>query len=213
MQSATETRSKKPRAKEAKRRPARKPEAGSVEHASEQLLTADTEHKLPAPDEQKHELTAYERLRQEVRKLLAGARGSVNADTVKQAVDKAVEGLKHAASHSATALNKAAGVVKKDLTEAAAKMGPKWGSLSSKRADLFAVWRDRGSVFLGHAASAVADWLHEAGGKLGHRTYRAGEMTYSGILKCSSCGEQLVLRKPAHLEPCQKCGHTIFQRL
>ncbi|MEE8195947.1 MAG: hypothetical protein V3T69_02105, partial [Acidiferrobacterales bacterium] len=82
----------------------------------------------------------------------------------------------------------AAGVVKKDLTEAAAKIGPKWDALSDKGTDLFAAWRDRGSVFLGYAAIAVGDWLKEAGVKLGHRTYSDGELTYSGILTCAACG-------------------------
>lgn len=214
MESETQTQAKKPSATEPKKRTTKKPKAAKPQTHNKPLLTEDTEHKRPSPQAQeKEELAAYEKLRQEVKELLEDVRGTVSAETFKQAVDKAAEGLKQAGSYSANALNKAAAVVKKDLTEAGAKIGPKWEVLSDKGADLFAAWRDRGSVFLGHAASAVGDWLREAGGKLGHRTYSAGEMTYSGILKCAACGEQVVLRKPAHLKPCSKCGHTVFQRL
>ncbi len=214
MESETPTQAKKRSAPEPQKRTTKKPKAAKPETGNKPLLTEDTEHELPSPQAQeKEELAAYEKLRQEVKELLEDVRETASAETLKQAVDKAAEGLKQAGSYSANTLNKAAGVVKKDLTEAAAKIGPKWDALSDKGTDLFAAWRDRGSVFLGYAASAVGDWLHEAGGKLGHRTYSAGEVTYSGILTCAACGEQVVLRKPAHLEPCSKCRHTVFQRL
>jgi hypothetical protein len=168
---------------------------------------------LPGPQQQKEEQAAYEKLRQALGKFLAEVRGTVNAETLKQAFERATAELKKTGAYTAETINKIAAGLRKDMASAALKMGPKWEAFSEKTADLFAVWRDRGSLFLARAADAMADWLQQSGEKLEPQRYRAGEMVYSGTFECLNCGERVVLRTPAHLPPCPKCRKLEFRRV
>lgn len=166
-----------------------------------------------ATPQQKQELAAYEKLRDEVRRRLSEIRDTVNAETVRQAVDKATERLKQAGGYTAEALDKAGKALHKDLASAAERLGPKWEAFSEKTADVFGIWRDRGSVFLGQAAHAVGLWLEKAGLKFMHQVYRTGEMTSGGTFECVACRAQTVLSGPGYLPPCHKCSGTEFQRV
>lgn len=178
-------------------------------------LVAEREinHLLPSPQQQKQERAAYDKLREGVTKVLAEARDTVNAETLKQAFERATTELKKTGEYTAETVSKITATLRKDMTSAAMKMGPKWEAFSEKSSDLFEVWRDRGSVFLGRAADAVADWLHQAGSKLEQQVYQAGEMVHSGTFECIGCGERVVLRTPAHLPPCAKCHKVEFRRV
>jgi hypothetical protein len=168
---------------------------------------------LPSPQQQKQERAAYDKLRAGVTKVLAEARDTVNAETLKQAFERATAELKKTGEYTAETVSKITATLRKDMTSAAMKMGPKWEAFSEKSSDLFEVWRDRGSVFLGRAAEAVADWLHQAGSKLEQQVYQAGEMVHSGTFECTGCGERVVLETPAHLPPCSKCKKTEFRHV
>ncbi len=168
---------------------------------------------LPTPQQQKEELAAYDKLRQAVRKILAEARGTVNVETVRQAFDRATDELKKTGEYTAETVSKIAASLRKDMASAAQKMGPKWEAFTEKSADLFTVWRDRGSQFLAQAAGAVGDWLQQAGDRLKQQTYRTGEMTAGGVLECIACGERIVLETTAHLPPCPKCKNMEFRRV
>ena len=168
---------------------------------------------LPSPQQQKEELAAYENLRRAVRKVLAEARGTVNAETLKQAFDRAIDELKKTGEHTADTINKIAASLRKDMANASLKMGPKWETFTEKSADLFEVWRDRGSLFFAQAAGAVGEWLHQAGAKLEQQVYHTGEMVHSGTFECIGCSERVVLRTSAHLPPCSKCRKMEFRRV
>ncbi len=168
---------------------------------------------LPTPQQQKDELVIYEKLRAAVRKFLADTREAVSAETVRQAFDKAVEELRKAGEHTADTVGKVAASLRKDMADAAAKMGPRWEKFSDKSADAFDVWRDRGGLFLAQAASAVGEWLRHAGTKLGQQAYRAGEMVYGGTFECTGCGERVMLKTSGHLPPCAKCRGLEFRRV
>jgi hypothetical protein len=168
---------------------------------------------LPSPQQQKQERAAYDKLRAGVSKVLAEARDTVNAETLKQAFERATAELKKTGEYTAETVSKITTTLRKDITSAAMKMGPKWEAFSEKSSDLFEVWRDRGSVFLGRAAEAVADWLQQAGAKFEQQVYRTGEMANSGTFECTGCGERVVLRTPAHIPPCAKCHQTEFRRV
>jgi len=168
---------------------------------------------LPGPRQQKEELAAYEKLRKAVGKILAEARDTVNAETLKQAFDKATAELRKTGEYTAETIGKIAGSLRKDMTSAALNMGPKWEEFSEKTADLFSVWRDRGSLFLARAADAMADWLRQTGDKLEQQVYRTGEMVHSGTFECTNCGERVVLRTSAHLPPCARCHKMEFRRV
>jgi len=168
---------------------------------------------LPSPQQQKQERAAYDKLRAGVTKVLAEARDTVNAETLKQAFERATAELKKTGEYTAETISKITTTLRKDMTSAAMKMGPKWEAFSEKSSDLFGVWRDRGSVFLGRAAEAVADWLHQAGSRFEQQVYQAGEMVHSGTFECIGCGERVVLQTPAHLPPCAKCRKVEFRRV
>lgn len=172
--------------------------------------TQSTETQTP---EQKEELAAYEKLRQRVKQSLAEVRETVNADNIRQVVDKAGTQLKEVGEHTAEAINKATQALKKDLSSVANKLEPKWEAFAEKTDDLFEAWRDRSSVFLGQASRAIGDWLQGVGTKLEHQTYRTGEMSYGGTFECTACGERVELPKAGHLPPCPKCSKTEFQRI
>lgn len=168
---------------------------------------------LPSPQQQKQERAAYDKLRAGVTKVLAEARDTVNAETLKQAFERATAELKKTGEYTAETVSKITTTLRKDMASAAVKMGPKWEAFSEKSSDLFGVWRDRGGMFLGRAAGAVADWLLQAGSKLEQQVYQAGEMVHSGTFECTGCGDRVALHTPAHLPPCAKCRKTEFRRV
>ena len=168
---------------------------------------------LPSPQQQKAEVAAYEKLRTAVGKLLADVSGTVNANTVKQAFDKATEELRKTGEHTADTINKITTSARKDMATAAQKMGPKWEAFTEKSADLFTVWRDRGSQFLAQASTAVGEWLQQAGDRLKQQTYRTGEISAGGVLECTTCGERIALQTTAHLPLCPKCKNMEFRRV
>lgn len=172
------------------------------------------ERKPTDTDTQRNEeLHVYERLREETRKFLTEVHDHVNAETIREAVEKANNRLKEAGGYTAEALARAGATLKKDLASTAERLGPKWEAFSEKSADLFSVWRDRGSLFLGEASAGVGTWLQNLGQKLEHQAYQTGEMTYGGTFRCSACGEHTVLPRAGHLPPCHKCSNTGFRRI
>lgn len=164
-------------------------------------------------EREKEELAAYARLREEVKRILEEARGTVNADTIRQAVDRAGRELRDVGGYAAGTVNKVLAALRKDLASTGEKMGSRAEAATERASDLFEIWKDRSSTFLAQAAKAVSDWLEGVGGRLERRTYRAGEMTYGGVLECTSCGERLVLDQPAHLPECPKCRGSEFRRI
>jgi len=166
----------------------------------------------PGAEHKDEEVAAYEKLRQEVKRLLAEVRENVNAETLKQALEKASARMKEAGGYTAEVASKATEALKRDLARTAQEMGPKWAEFSEKSADLFAVWRDRGTHFLGRAAVATGEWLQKTGSRLEHQAYRAGEITYGGTFECTGCKEMAVLARSGRLSPCPRCGGTEFRR-
>jgi hypothetical protein len=180
----------------------------------EDWLTAEREidRALPSPSRQQEELAAYEKLREQAEKLLARLRDTVDAEAIGGAIDAASEALAATGRFTAETVAKVRSSLQKDLVSASHRMGPRWEAFSEQGADLFAVWRDRGQLFLSKAASAVGDWLTQTGAKLEHPTYRTGEMAAGGVLECTECGERLELARPAHVPPCPRCQKMEFRR-
>ena len=174
---------------------------------------ADIERALPRPHQQKEEIALYERLRSEVQDRLGEIRAGVNAESVRDAVERAVARIREAGGHTGDRLNRVAESLRKDITSAAERMGPQWESFSERSADVFAVWRDRGSSFLSRAAEAVGEWLQQAGRRLERPVYSVGEMAAAGTFQCTNCSEQLVLATSSHLPPCAKCRGMTYRRV
>jgi hypothetical protein len=168
---------------------------------------------LPGPKQQKEEQAIYTKLRALLREHLTAVQENINADTVREALDKARIRLHDAGEHAADAIDKVANTIEKDIAAAVQRLGPAWESLSVKTAGLFEVWRDRGAVFLGKASVALGAWLRQSGARLQQPVYRTGEMTEAGTFECRSCGERIVLETAAHLPVCTRCRNTGFRRV
>lgn len=174
---------------------------------------AEIDRALMSPEQERTERAAYERLRVEVQKSLAAIRGSVDAKTIQEAVERAAGRARKAGQYAAGTINRAADNLKKEIAEAVTVMGPRWEAFSDKTASVFAVWRDRGGAFLARAAIGVGDWLDQTGRRLEPVRYRSGEAAGTGDFECLRCREVVHLEGPHDLPPCQKCGHLEFRRL
>lgn len=161
----------------------------------------------------REEIAAYEKLRQHVKEALASAREKINAETMQQAIDAGAEKLKAAGTYTSAAVAKAVAALRKEMAVAAERLGPKWEAFSEKSADLFSVWRDRSSVFLGQAASSLGTWLERVGQRLEHQSYSAGEITHGGAFECQSCKARIELPRPGHIPPCPSCQGATFTRV
>ncbi len=168
---------------------------------------------LPSPAQQQSELAAYRKLRADVQKLLADAKDTLSADTIRQALDLAGERLRRLGEDTADAIDKAVASVEKEMLGAGRRLGARLENFSERTADVFYVWRDHGGRFMAQAAKALADWTQEVGARLGQQTYRTGEIAAGGELECTACGEHLRLETPAHLPLCPKCRKTEFRRV
>jgi hypothetical protein len=104
----------------------------------EDWLAAEREinRMLPSPQQQKRELAAYQQLRQAVEKILGDTRETLSAETIRQALDKAVAQLKQLGGYTADTVDKVAASVEKDMANAAQAVGQKLGAFSGKTADL-----------------------------------------------------------------------------
>lgn len=167
---------------------------------------------LPTSRQQREELAAYQQLRREVQARLTDIRETITTSTVRDVIERAIIRLKETGGQTTETVNKVAESVKKDIASAAERMGPRWEAFSERSADVFDVWRDRGSSFLSRAAAAVGDWLQQAGRQLERTIYRTGEMAGSGNFECATCGERLTLEAPAHLPRCAKCRGLEYRR-
>jgi rubrerythrin len=157
------------------------------------------------------ELAAYQRMRQEVMRILRSASAPISANTIRQALDKGSSELRGLGDYSSSTVNKATEAVRREIASTAEKLGSKWETLSGRSADLFEVWRDKGSEFLDQASAAVSEWLQQFRRKKGSLEHHAGEMTQPGTFECTSCGHRLELERPDYLPACPYCQHTIFR--
>ena len=168
---------------------------------------------MPLPGQQKTELAAYEKLRSELNSVLAGIRGTVTADSLHNAYETSVAKITQAGGYATDTMLKVGGMIRKDIAHATAQMGPEWKKFSAHTADMFSVWADRGSAFLGTAEKAVGDWLQRVGTRTEQQIYQSGEVTYGGKLECTACGKQLELTTAAHIPLCPACRGREFRRL
>ena len=166
---------------------------------------------LPSPQQQKQELAAYQKLRTDVGKLLGDIKDA-SADTIRDAVDTARNRMRLLEEYTADTVEKAVTSVEKEMIGAGRRAGAQLEDLSARTADLFYVWRDRGSQFLARAATGISDWVQQASARLSEQTYRTGEIAAAGTLECSNCGERVTLATPAHVPLCPKCRKSEFRR-
>ena len=174
---------------------------------------AEIDRMAPRPNhQQQNELAAYRKLRDKVEEQLRAMHKSVNAQTLKDALDTATDELKELRHYTAATVNRVANALKKDMASTARTLGPKWERYSERATGVYEVWRGRSREFLEHANAAVGDWVKKTRAKWKHPVYQAGEMTEGGTFICRQCGAKHTLPEPSHLQPCASCGATEFDR-
>lgn len=166
----------------------------------------------PSP-EQKEELAAYEKLRQEVKKILDQSIDAVSADKIAHAIEHAEKLMKETGEHTQEQVSQLGKNLRKDMLSAFKAAEPPVKELSDTVGGLFDLWRDKGGVILTDLTQAVGDWSHQFSHKLDEMLrYRSGEMTHGGTFVCLHCEQTLTMKKPGHLPPCPKCHKTEFRR-
>jgi phage terminase Nu1 subunit (DNA packaging protein) len=113
------------------------------------------------------EHAAYERMRAEFKKILAGAQDNINTDTVKQAFERAGKEIKGLGEYVPETVDRAGKRLKKEVAAAVEKMGPGWNTISEKSHGLFEIWKGKGSQFLNQAYSALNSWVRKQHDKNG----------------------------------------------
>lgn len=104
--------------------------------------------------EQKEELVAYEKLRQEVKKVLDQSIDAVSAEKISHAIEHAQKVLKETGEHTQEQVNRLGKNLKKDLLSTFKTAEPPVKEFSESLGGLFDVWRDRGGVILTDLARA-----------------------------------------------------------
>jgi Protein of unknown function (DUF2934) len=105
------------------------------------------------------ESEAYRRLRAEFKKILYGVQGKINADTIRQAFERAGRELQELGEFVPETVDRAGKRLKQEVAAAVEKMGPRWDALSEKSHDLFEIWQDKGGNFLNQAYAALNSWV------------------------------------------------------
>lgn len=158
------------------------------------------------------EQAAYRRLREEVEKRLAAIKGTVDAKAIQDAFERATVQVRRAGDYAGVTLNRAADRLKRDMSQAAATVGPRWQEFSGRAAGVFSVWRERGAVFLQRAAAAAADWRNRMGQRSNQSEYQAGTTVDPGSFQCTRCGTLVRVESAGPLSICPSCQHTQFRR-
>jgi hypothetical protein len=107
----------------------------------------------------KQESAAYEKMRREMKKVLAGTYDTVSAETIRRAVEKVNRELKEVGEFVPETIDRASRKLKQEIAAAAESMGSGWESFSEKSSELFVVWKDRSANFLNQASRALNDWV------------------------------------------------------
>jgi hypothetical protein len=110
-------------------------------------------------DSSKQEHAAYQRMRAEFKKILAGTKDTINADTISQAFERSAKELKALGSFVPASVDRAGKILKQEVAAAVDKIGPRWEAVSEKRHGLFEIWKGKGSQFFNQAHTALHSWV------------------------------------------------------
>jgi hypothetical protein len=105
------------------------------------------------------ERAAYQRMRAEFKKILAGAQDTISADTISQAFERSARELKALGKFVPATVDRSAKILKQEVAAAVDKIGPRWDAVSEKRHGLFEIWKGKGSQFFNQAHTALHSWV------------------------------------------------------
>jgi hypothetical protein len=110
-------------------------------------------------EKEKRDLPSDEGIRRELINFFTGIRDTVDVETFKQAIDRAVREVKDAPGMTKETVNRVAETVKQELANTVRKVGPGWEAVSEKTFDFIEDWRKRSSTFFSHTSKAAGDRL------------------------------------------------------
>lgn len=120
------------------------------------------------PGSSGQENAAYRRMRAEFKKILAGAQDTINADTIRQAFERAGREIRELGEFVPETVDRAGRRLRQEVAAAVEKMSPRWNTISEKSHGLFEIWKDKGGQFLNRANTALDGWVrwhHDKNGK------------------------------------------------
>lgn len=181
------------------------------------------------------ELATYEKLRQRVTKTLGELNEKISAETISQAMDKAMADLKEKGEHSWESIAKAGDALKKDIASTTENLRPKVDKVTAPVREQFEHWfdkggelwrdianeaehfkeysRDKGAAFLLNITRGLNEWSQDVKEKLDSTLqYKTGEITHGGEFVCTSCEGKILMKKPGRIPPCPKCRNAEFRR-
>jgi hypothetical protein len=120
------------------------------------------------------ERAAYQRMRAEFKKILAGAKDTINADTISQAFDRSGRELKELGKFVPATVDRAGKRLKHEVAAAGEKMSPKWDAFSERSHGLFEIWKDKGGQFVNQAHTALNSWVSRYRDKNGKKKNKDG---------------------------------------
>jgi hypothetical protein len=110
--------------------------------------------------DQAQELSAYRWIRAEVRRILERAEDTVNSDTVKNALAKAVAELRQLGDFLPETVDKASKSVRQEIAGTIEKLGQNWNNFRIRQSELFASWKEKGTHTLNQTTHSFYDWLN-----------------------------------------------------
>ena len=125
-------------------------------------------------DSSRQERAAYQRMRAEFKKILAGAQDTINADTIRQAFDRSGRELKELGKFVPATVDRAGKRLKHEVAAAGEKMSPKWDAFSERSHGLFEIWKDKGGQFVNLAHTALNSWVSRYRNKNGKKKNKDG---------------------------------------
>jgi len=160
--------------------------------------------------EEKQEVSQYERLATRTREFLETAREKT-PKTLEEAFDRAREEMIAAGDFSREQARKIQTFVQRDL-KSAAEHFPQPGKTVKEAVDPQRVASGIQST-LAHILDALGDTFKSFASKAEERlTYRTGELSSPGTLKCNSCGKRIHMTSTGRVPPCAKCHRTEFRK-
>ena len=105
------------------------------------------------------ESSAYDRMRNQARRLMKRAQGAVHVEDVKRKMDNAAAELRQMGAFIPGKVDQASKRVRREITDGVERLEHNWDSFRSRQNEFFADWREKGSDSLNRTTKAIQDWI------------------------------------------------------
>jgi hypothetical protein len=113
----------------------------------------------------KQDLSVYNRMRTEVRRMLKKAGETVNAETVRQVLAKVAADLRKTGGIFPESVERASKAVRQEIEDVISRLGHNWDGFRIKQSELLAAWKDKSNQTWSRTAQAFQQWLTRWRGK------------------------------------------------